>query len=447
MNKLWLIIQREYLSRVKKKSFIIATLLTPIAFGLLMFGSGYLAAKGGNESKSLLVKDDGNYIANYIDTSGSAKYTFSDADINSLKESYADDGYDMLIHIPVMDSLSVRKMEAQFYSSEKPSLITVERIENRISRAIEKYKLANSTVDKSTIDGLKMSITLENGKVRDGETGKDEGKGDASSKAAIGIATGLSGFMGFLMYMVIFIYGSMVMRSVMEEKINRIVEVMISSVKPVYLMLGKIIGVGLVGLTQLIIWIGLILIIFIVASSYFGMDAASSMASNPEAAELMKQANDSNFMSEMFNEVKSLNWALILPAFIVYFLGGYFIYSSLFAAVGSAIGDDLGEGQQLTMPIVIPVIMAMLMLQPVLSNPNGPLAVFGSMFPLFSPILMPARLPFDPPLWQVGVSMLILIASVVLFAWIAGRIYRVGIFMYGKKVSFKEIGKWLFYKG
>ena len=175
----------------------------------------------------------------------------------------------------------------------------------------------------------------------------------------------------------------------------------------------------------------------------------SSMDSNTVemAKEIQNNPETANAVSGLIVELKNQNWLLIIPVFIIYFLGGYFIYSSLFAAVGSAIGDDLGEGQQLMMPIVIPVILAIVMLSSVMTDPDGPIAVFGSMFPLFSPILMPARLPFDPPMWQVIVSILLLIGCVILFVWIAGRIYRVGIFLYGKKVSFKELTKWMFYKG
>ena len=239
------------------------------------------------------------------------------------------------------------------------------------------------------------------------------------------------------------------MRSVMEEKINRIVEVMISSVKPFQLMLGKIIGVGFVGLTQLAIWIILIPLIMIVVTLIMGPDMAGSSSDIAQATEMVNeisQQDDDFSLTKLIVEIKAQNWLLILPAFIIYFLGGYFIYSSMFAAVGSAIGDDLGEGQQMMFPIVIPVIIAIIMVPSVFSNPDGPIAVFGSMFPLFSPILMPARLPFDPPLWQVFLSIFILVVSAIFMVWLAGRIYRVGIFMYGKKASFREIAKWIFYK-
>jgi len=441
MNKLWLIIQREYLTRVKKKTFILATLLTPLGFGLIMFISGYFAANAGNGEQNILVKDDSAILAEYLKDTETTKFTYSEKQLTEIKESYGDEGFDMVLHVPAVTDLSANKLEAEFYTGDKPSLMALESLERKLSKAIEAYKLDKSPIDKKTIEDLKMNVTLENAKIKDGD-----GTGDGSSKLAIGISTALSYLMGFLMYMVIFIYGSMVMRSVMEEKINRIVEVMISSVKPFYLMMGKIIGVGLVGLTQLGIWLILIPVMMFAASAFFGMDAASSPEAM-QAMEMLEEANENGGIQKYLNEIMNLNWLLIIPSFIVYFLGGYFIYSSLFAAVGSAIGDDIGEGQQLTMPIIIPVIIAMVMIPAVFNDPDGPIAIFGSMFPLFSPIIMPARLPFDPPMWQLLLSMIILLASVIFFAWFAGRIYRVGIFMYGKKVSFKEIWKWLFYKG
>lgn len=444
MNKLWLIIQREYLTRVKKKTFILATLLTPLGIGLIMFISGYMASNAGSGEKKILVKDNTAVLAQYLKDTESTKFEYSTKTIEDIKTSYADEGYDMVLEIPALTDLAARKLDVSFYTEDKPSLMTIERLESKLSKALESYKLDQSPIEKETIEQLELAVTLENAKVKDGDA-----DGDGSSKMAIGISTALSYLMGFLMYMVIFIYGSMVMRSVMEEKINRIVEVMISSVKPFYLMLGKIIGVGLVGLTQLAIWLILIPVMLFAATAFFGFDAAGGESAQ-QAAEMMeaaKEAGGENMIQEVIGEIMNLNWWLIIPAFIVYFLGGYFIYSSMFAAVGSAIGDDIGEGQQLTMPIVIPVVLAMVMIPAVFNDPDGPIAVFGSMFPLFSPIIMPARLPFDPPMWQLLLSIVILIASVAFFAWFAGRIYRVGIFMYGKKVSFKEIGKWLFYKG
>ena len=441
MNKLWLIVKREYLVRVRKTTFILATLLTPLGIGLIAFVSGYLASSSMSSQKNIALIDKSELIDAEEISNDQYLYTETSKRLEELKDDYADQGYDLIIEVPEIEDLKSKKHVVNFFSSEKLSLVTLEQLERGLSRELKKYKVSQSDFDQKTLDELEISVTMENAnKSEDGSTS------DKSSRMSIVISSILSYVMGFLMYIVIFVYGSMVMRSVMEEKINRIVEVVISSVKPFTLMLGKVMGVGFVGLTQLMIWMILIPTLLVIVSATMGLDSA---ASSGEAAEMLKQMEESGEfnLALVLSEIKQLNWLLILPSFVVFFMGGYFIYSSLFAAVGSAIGDDLGEGQQLMMPIIIPVILALTMVTAVFNDPDGPIAVFGSMFPLFSPIVMPARLPFDPPIWQVLVSIFILIASVIFMTWMAGRIYRVGILMYGKKVSFKELGKWLFYKG
>ena len=446
MNKLWLIIQREYLTRVKKKSFILLTLLTPIGFGLLMFLSGYFASGRMSSAKQVVVKDETNILAENPIKSTRFEFTLSNESIDSLKQNYASKGYDLFLHIPKMDDLSKTDVDINFYSNDKLSFTTIESLEEKLSKSIKDYKIAHSSLDQDVLKSLDTNVSLENGLANDDS---DAAGGDKSSKFSSIIATGLSYFMGFMMYMVIFIFGGMVMRSVMEEKINRIVEVMISSVRPFQLLLGKVLGVGLVGLTQLLIWIVLIPLIIFVVSSVMGIDSGAAMSgeSAEMAAKVQSELESGGKLSTLIMEFKSQNWLMIIPSFIIYFLGGFFIYASLFAAVGSAIGDDLGEGQQLMFPIVIPVIIALMMLSSVLSDPDGPIAVFGLMFPFFCPFIISTRLPFNPPMWQLIVSIIILLASVIFFIWLASRIYRVGIFMYGKKVTFKELGKWLFYKG
>jgi len=449
MNKLWLIIKREYLVRVKKKSFIITTLLTPLGIGLLVVLSAYLTAKGGQASKKVLVKDDSGVFSEAKIESKLYTYDFSKDPLEKLKEDYKIQTYDLLVYIPPFEDLTKTKHSVEYYSQEKLSITTIESIETKIGSAFKEYKITQSGIDRNIYDSFRMDIDLENGAA--GKEEMAEGKSsseDTSTKLSILIGTLLGGLMGFIMYMVIFIYGSMVMRSVMEEKINRIVEVIISSVKPTQLMLGKVLGVGGVGLTQLAMW--LILIPMVI------MGAGLLVGGGIDPAQLQEMSNQANVNAEELNkfefgnvlrELGNMNWGLIIPVFILFFFGGYFIYSSLFAAVGSAMGDDMGEGQQLMLPIMLPVILGFIMLQGTLQNPNGGMAVFGSLFPLTSPIIMPSRLAFDPPLWQVGLSIILLVLSCWFFAWLAGRIYRVGILMYGKKITFKELGKWIMYKG
>lgn len=445
MNKLWLVIQREYMIRVKKKSFIFLTLLIPVGMGLLMGVSGYMASKSFDVTENILVVDDSGIFEQGDYSSENVSYTFTKEAIPALKETYKEKGYDLLLHIPAFSNLNSETHQIKYYSEEKLGIATIKVVEEKVGKVFKDYKIDKSDIDRSIYDSFSTDIEMENGLVTDG----GEDAADQSGKLSIIIGTTIGAVMGFFMYIVIFAYGGMVMRSVMEEKINRIVEVMISSLKPFQMMLGKIIGVGLVGLTQVAIWILLVILITIGMQFFFGV------GSDPSAiAGVMTEAGGgdaqavmaSNEVGDIIREFKAINWLLIIPSFIVFFLGGYFIYSSLFAAIGSAIGDDMGEANQLMLPIMLPVILAFMMLQGVIANPNSNMALFGSMFPLFSPIIMPARLAFNPPLWQVGLSMVILIISSLFFVWIAARIYRVGILMYGKKISFKELSKWLFYK-
>ena len=446
MSKLGLIVRREYLTRVKKKSFLLATFLTPLAFGLIVFLSGYFAYQMGNTEQKVLVVDDNNILKNYPLESKGKTFEYTAVDVADAKKTYINDGYDMILHIPTFEDLSQSKFNIDYYAKEKQGIASLEGMESIVSKSLRSYKLEQSDIDKEQYDKLKTNVILENALLNSND---ESIEGDRSSKFSSGIASGLSYVMGFLMYMVIFIFGGLVMRSVMEEKLNRIVEVIVSTVKPFQLMLGKLLGVGAVGLTQLLIWLILIPIIAVIATTILGVDASTSMGGvdAEQAAELMKTMEEEQGFSiqSIIAEVQSLNWLLILPAFLIYFVGGYFIYSSMFAAIGSSISDDMGEAQQLMLPLSIPVIIALIMIPAVIGNPNGPLAIFGSMFPLLSPILMPARLPFDPPIWQVLISIVILVLSVIFFVWLAGRIYRVGIFMRGKKITFKELAKWLRY--
>jgi ABC-2 type transport system permease protein len=447
MSKIWLIAGREYITRVRKKTFILATILTPVGIGLMMLAMIDFMKKGGEANKHILVKDESGIIADAGELNTSTlTYELVNDPLDSLKANYAEQNGDILVVLPRIDSLSDNAYQLRYYSEEKLSLGTIDNIEDAMAEQFKDKKIATSDISMDTYKSFDTDIDLENGEMLDQIAAGEEPK--STGKTGLLIGTMLGGLMGFMMYMVIFVYGGMVMRSVMEEKINRIVEIMISSVKPVQLMLGKILGVGGVGLTQLGIWLILVPAILFGVQYFMGGDVPMDAAMGGADVEAMTKEFDlsESGISEYIKEFKALNWFLIIPVFVLFFFGGYFIYASLFAAVGSATGDDMGESQQLMIPISMPVIIAFMMLQPVLDNPNGNMAIFGSMFPLISPIIMPARLAFDPPMWQVGLSILILILSCIFFAWIAGRIYRVGILMYGKKVNIKEIGKWLFYK-
>ena len=368
-------------------------------------------------------------------------FKFSDKDLSVLKEDYSSLGYDLLVVVPPLKDTATMNVSASYFSKEKPSLMLLESIESHLSDQIERYRMKRSNIDQSLLDSLRADVNIENGLL----DANDPSGSPATGKLNILIGTVLGGLMGFLMYLVIFIYGSMVMRSVMEEKLSRIVEVMVSSVRPIEMMLGKLIGVGGVGLTQLALWAVLIPIVLVVVSAFLPGVDHSQMSNLNQVTQVDQESLEGFSGSQLIAAIFNIKWWLILPVFIIFFLGGYFIYSSLFAAMGSAINEDMGEGQQLMMPIVFVVLIAFYMLFPVLSNPNGSLAVFASLFPLFSPIIMPARLAFDPPWWQIVLSIVLMLATVWFFIWLTGRIYRVGILMYGKKATIKEMIKWIRY--
>lgn len=440
MRKMWIVFRREYLIRVRKKTFIIATILVPLAIAALGVGSAMISMMGAKAEKKILVKDESGILQTADMGKGSLQFAFSNESLDHLKETYVDDGYDLLLHIPVFPDLKARKHDVTYYAAEKPSITFLERVEWAIGDAFREHKIEASQIDRALYESFDTDIKLESITVG---AGGDTGSG----KMASILGTLLGAVMGVLMYMVILIYGQMVMRSVMEEKISRIAEVMVSSVKPFQLMLGKILGVGAVGLTQLAIWIVLIPVVMTVITIFIpGMETNAMTAAQP-GMEAMQQIEEQGFdFNAVIDEFFRLNWLVILPSFVIFFLGGYFIYSSLFAAIGSAVDEDLGEAQQFMLPVMIPVILAFVIAMSSIENPNSSIAVFGSLFPLTSPVVMPTRLPFDPPLWHILLSLVLLILSMLFFVWLSARIYRVGILMYGKKVNLKELGRWLFYR-
>ena len=440
-NKMWIVAKREYLTRVQRKSFIMVTLLTPICIALFSVLIGFIMNAGSKSDQRVLIHDDTGIIRQMADNDKDFPYDFSSKDLKVLIDEYRKMGYDLLVHVPALKDSASTHLTASYYGEEKPSLMLLESIESHLGDQIETYRMRKSNIDQSLLDSFWADINLENGAMDPNNLSESA----ASGKLNIILGTVLGGFMGFLMYLVIFIYGSMVMRSVMEEKLSRIVEVMVSSVRPINLMLGKLIGVGGVGLTQLAFWAILIpMLLGIVYAFLPGVDS-SQLSNMGNVTQVDEQSLDAFSAQQIIQAIFNLKWWLIFPVFILFFLGGYFIYSSMFAAMGSAIGEDMGEGQQLMIPIVIIVMIAFYMLFPVLTNPNGNLAVFASLFPLFSPIIMPARLAFDPPWWQIILSIVLMLSTVWFFIWLTSRIYRVGILMYGKKATIREMIKWLRY--
>lgn len=438
MSKLNLIIKREYLTRVRKKSFIIGTLLAPL--GLLVYFLvivGLTKYEGGGEVK-VAVLDEGGIVGIIPDDRGVRYIPAPDKTLEQLKSEVLEGTYNGVLQVPTLGSLKQKELTVFYYSDDKLAPEKRQYIERRISDKVRDFKIDSLRLDRSSIETLDTDVSIDPESIA--KEGEDE------SKYTIGVGLAIGGIMAFIMFFMVMMYGQMVMRSVMEEKTNRIVEVMMSSVRPFQLMLGKIIGAGAVGLTQVLAWIVLSGAVMFLMPFLVDVDP-QAMQPPPGAGAAIDPEMAQGEAFRLFQELGKQNWPMIVGSFLIFFLGGYFIYSSMFAAIGSAMGDDYGEGQALVLPVTIPIILAFYIVAFVgIRNPDSGLMVFASMFPLFSPIVMPFRMAFSPPVWQVALSLVLVIASAFFFVWMAGRIYRVGILLYGKKVTLKEIGKWLFYR-
>ena len=438
MEKLWLIIKREYISRVTKKAFIIGTLLTPLLIGGFAFLQIKLAVYKDDNFKKIVIFDQSKVLTQAPENQKNLQFTLSNDPLDTLKQQVLRGQYNGVLVIPPITDIKNERFTLKFYSDDKLGNDISNDVEDKIEDAIKSYKIATLGLDMDKVKALTTRVSIDPDPIK--------GEEDASTMSGYA-AMAIGGLMGFMMYLSVFIYGMMIFRSVMEEKTSRIVEVMISSVRPFQLMMGKIIGVSGVGLTQFVIWTILMALIMTGVSATMGVDMVSQNPNAAAANEVLKTAQNTGKMGEFIMAFAQLNWWLIIPLFFVYFILGYLMYASMFAAVGSAVGDDQGEAQSLTLPITLPVIAAIYIMFTAIRAPDSSLAVWSSIFPLFSPIVMPARLAFNPPAWQIALSLISLILTVIFLVWLAGRIYRVGILMYGKKVTFRELGKWMFYKG
>jgi ABC-2 type transport system permease protein len=440
MNKILLIIQREYLSRVKKKSFLVLTFLVPVLFIGMFAILGYLAVKGddlGDDKKVQVIDMSGEFAGKFVN-SPTITYVFSTDNYDSAKAHFIDNGYNFLLHIPPATSGA----EIELLSEKKPSATTIDAVENNLSRIAESRRLKLAGIDTAVLAQAQKRITVKAKQIT------AAGEKDAQTYTAYAI-----GFLSaFLIYMCLFIYGTQVMRGVIEEKVSRIVEVIISSVKPFQLMLGKIIGVGMVGLTQFLLWI----VISVVLSTVGGSIMASKMSQSGQVQQVQqsmaagKGANavktPDKGMSAIMESIESIPVVYTISCFLFYFLFGYLLYSAIFAAVGSAV-DNETETQQFMIPVTLPLIFTFALAQSfIINNPDSSLSVWLSMIPFTSPIAMMIRIPFGVPAWQLALSMLFLVLGFVFTTWVAARIYRVGILMYGKKASYKELARWFMYK-
>ncbi|MGC6490842.1 MAG: ABC transporter permease [Flavobacteriales bacterium] len=424
MNKLLLVIKREYLSRVRKKSFIIMTLLMPFLLTGIFVVPTILAFNNENQSEVAII-DENNFDQLQLQSNRSISFHYlNDIDIKS-KISTLLNHYNFILHISKVDSLNAIENNIIIYSKSQVSLSDRTYIENQIENNITVENLLNKGIDPKHIENAQSKVSIKTYVVD--ELGVNT---EGNSEASYGIGM----ISGFLIYIFIFSYGTMVMRSVIEEKSNRIIEIIVSSIKPFQLMLGKIISIALVGLTQFLLWIILGLILLIVANTFISSGDPNAISN--ENTELFKQLN---------SIIGNLPLDQLIISFVLYFLGGYLLYGSLFAAIGSASDQDT-DSQQFILPITIPLVLSFILVQLVIDQPHSGLAYILSMIPFTSPIIMMARIPFGVPVHEIILSISLLTLGFIFTTWLAAKIYRVGILMYGKKISYKELWKWINYK-
>ncbi|MCO5237662.1 MAG: ABC transporter permease [Chitinophagaceae bacterium] len=436
MKKISLIIEREYLSRVKRRSFLITTLVVPLV--IVAFYAIIIAVYVGGETSTtyrVAILDEAGLFNGRMemDKNDRSTYTFIHNETEtSFKTKYKNEGFNLFLYIPPFnDSIAP---QIRLHSQSAVNLFAKSALEKKINNAIEKKRLIAAKIDPEIYRNIKADIDIENA--------VDSGKGEKKSIAEVASVISLLG--GILIYMILLIYGTMVMRGVMEEKTNRIAEVIVSSAKPFQLMLGKIIGIGAVGLTQFAIWIVVMGLLQFSISLFF--PAVFQQMPDPALAGAAAQHVNSGKIAEVIEGIRSLPLTLILFSFIFYFLGGYLLYAALFAAIGSVVSEDQ-EAQQLLFPVMMPLILGFVIMTKATNDPDSTIAVFGSMFPLTSPIVMMGRVTYGVPWWQLCASMLLLVLTFLFFTWIAAKIYRTGILLYGKKVTWKEMWKWLVRKG
>lgn len=442
MRKIWLIIQREFLTRVQKKSFLITTILVPLIFPAIIGVLVYIMKKEAESAKAetvQVVDESGKFI---FENGRRFSFVPLSMPIEQAKKVYNESKDFALLYIPPFD---INKPEGMImYTKENPSIEKVGGLESILQDRIRDLKLEEYKIDKATLKGLKVEVNLK--QINLSDTGEEK-----SSNS--GILYGLGFGLGILIYMFVLIYGIQIMQGVIDEKTSKIVEIIVSSVKPFQLMLGKIIGIASVGLLQFTIWIILITVLSTGVLGYFGLKMPQKQAME----EVVKQVGDENVKQAMDQQNSKINETLanlgeipfgkIAFVFVFYFLGGYLLYGALFAAVGSAV-ESMQESQQFQFPITLPLLIGYLgLFMFILRDPHGPVSFWLSVIPFTSPVAMVGRIAFDVPTWELALSMILLVGGFLFTTWIAGRVYRVGILMTGTKVSWKVLAKWFFMKG
>lgn len=431
---MWVIFEREYLERVKKKSFLIATLLVPLIFPAIIGLTVWLTTiDDSGDSKTIRVVDEAGLFPEGFKASDYTIEMYREG-IDSAKAGLKKNEVYGVLYIPELDINDPKGFE--YHSKKNVGFAFLNKFERPIRQKIDSLKLIELNLDKEIVEKLKTNIDIQDYNV------SDDGQ---SKKSNTEIATGMGYAMAFLSYMFVFIYGGFIMQSVLNEKTSKIVEVIVSSVKPFQLMLGKVLAIGAVAITQFGIWIILMILTTFLAGSLIDYQPGGE---EMEAIQTAVRESDktTRAITGVLDAIYALPIGSIIGLFLFYFFGGFLIFGALFAAVGASV-DSLQEAQQFTLPISMPIIASIAMMSVILKNPDGAVATFLTMFPLTSPILMMARIPFGmPPWWQLGGSMILLIGGILGSLWVAGRIYRVGILMHGAKVNYKVLAKWFMAK-
>jgi ABC-2 type transport system permease protein len=441
MNKILLIIQREYITRVRKKSFWIASILVPILIAGVYAIPLYLFLNS-NDSKTVEVIDESALFKNKLQSEEDLSFKFINLSFEKAKEKLYQSDADIIVDIPkdILDNPNGVKM----IGKKSIGLSTQYSIQGKIQTELRNIKLQRANIDLKILEENKVNVNAQTFTLSE-----DGGEQSSSSTGAMILA----GVFGMILYISTLLYGSQVMNGVIEEKSNRIIEVMISSVRPFQLMMGKIIGVGLVGLTQFLLWGVLTFGASSVTTSIMSSKVKEKIetlqksgAGKDEIKKYQDSVKDSNPLSSVSQTVENISLAKIIICFFLFYIGGYLLYSSLFAAIGSAV-ENASEAQQFMFPVTIPIILSFILAQVIIQKPDSPIAFWASIFPLTAPIDMMVRLPFGVPNWELALSFVMLVLGFFGTTWFAGKVYRVGILMYGKKPSWKEIAKWVFYKG
>ncbi len=434
MSILTLIIKREFIAKVRNKSFIVMTFLSPLLMVALATFVGYLASMK-SDTKVIAIHDETGQFVNEFKSSEAYKYIdFSSVDTKIIKDSIINESIEGMIFIPKLVQTTSLQNKIEYVSNDSPSMDFIDTVEKTIANTITQQNYTKAGLDTVAIKNAvaKVNISLK------------KSSGEDTVKGLNAIKVGIGGSFGYLIMMFIIIYGNMVMRSVIEEKTNRIVEIIISSVKPFTLMMGKIIGTSFAGILQFLIWATIGGILLFVVTGFLGLEVGAGAAIQPQLAGAAKP--DMAVTAQLYlNELLNLPIATIIASFLVYFIGGYFLYSSIYAAIGAAV-DSETDSQQFLLPIILPLILGVYVgFFSVLNDPHGTVATVFSMIPLTSPIVMMMRVPFGVPWWEILISLVLLFGTFFLVVWFASKIYRVGILMYGKKPTWKELYKWLKY--